>query len=121
MMGVKYPQMRQEVAGALAALADPDYQQRVWVNRIYPRENFYDDLTLNVNILYDMVLPDPKSRIGTVLVNEDEADQLTRLEEVLGPLVAELRDEPDDRYLSDPRWKEVVVAARSALSCMNPR
>jgi hypothetical protein len=117
---VKYPEMRQEIASALAALADPEYQQRVWIDRKYPRENFYDDLTLNINILYDMVLPDPRSRIGTVLVSENEVGHLARLEAVLGPLVAELRDAPDSRYLSDPRWEEVVVAAGSALSSMDP-
>lgn len=118
MTDVKYPQMRQEAASALAALADPEYQRRVWIDRKYPRDDFYDDLTLNVNILYDMVLPDPKSRIGTVLTSEKEANHLIRLEEVLGPLIAELRDAPDSRYLADPRWKEVVAAASSALSSM---
>jgi hypothetical protein len=116
---VKYPEMRREVVNALAALADPEYQQRVWIERNYPRDNFFDDLSLNINILYDMVLPDPVPRIGAVLLDENEVDQLIRLEKVLGPLIAELRDAPDSRYLSDPRWKQVVDAASSALSCMN--
>jgi len=116
---IKYPEMRREVANALAALADPEYQQRVWIDRNYPRDNFYDDLSLNINILYDMVLPDPTSRKGAVLLDENEVEQLTRLEEVLGPLIADLRDAPDGAYMSDPRWKQVVVAASSALSCMD--
>lgn len=120
MTNVKYPEMRQQVATALAALADPDYQQRVWIERTYPQHDFYDDLTLNVNILYDMVLPNARSRIGAVLLTENEVDKLTILEKVLGPLVKELRDAPDNQYLADPRWQDVVLAARAALSSMNP-
>jgi hypothetical protein len=116
---VKYPEMRREVTNALAVLADPEYQQRVWIDRNYPEEGFYDDLTLNINILYDMVLPDPKRRQGAVLLNENEVEQLTRLENVLGPLTAELRDALDSRYLSDPRWEQVVRVAGSVLVSMN--
>jgi hypothetical protein len=79
---VKYPEMRREVINALIALADPEYQQRVWIDGNYPRDNFYDDLSLNINILYDTVLPDPTPRIGAVLLDENEVDQLTRLEKV---------------------------------------
>ncbi|MCF6387911.1 hypothetical protein L2K20_13100 [Mycobacterium sp. MBM] len=118
MTGVKFPAMRQQTMTALAGLADREYQQRVWVAREYPREGFYDDLTLNVNTLYDMVLPDPQARLGVVLLNETEVALLSALEQVLGPLVDDLRDAPDQQYLSDPRWNDVVNAAGSALSAM---
>ncbi|WP_194166551.1 SCO4402 family protein [Mycolicibacterium sp. P9-22] len=86
--------MRQQTVTALTALADRDYPQRVWIDREYPREGFYDDLTLNVNTLYDMVLPDPQARLGVVLLSESEVALLTALEQVLGPLVDDLRDAP---------------------------
>lgn len=113
---VRFPAMRQEVVGALAALADRDYQQRVWIEHEYPRENFYDDLTLNINILYDMVLPDPHSRLGTVLLDECEANLLEELEKHLKPLIDELHNASDQRYVTDPRWDGVTDAAASALS-----
>src|SRR6478735_10589955 len=84
MPDVKFPAMRQQTTTALAALADREYQQRVWIAREYPREGFYDALTLNVNTLYDMVLPDPKARLGVVLLNESEIELLTDLERLLG-------------------------------------
>lgn len=103
---------------ALAALADREHQQRVWIAREYPREGFYDDLTLNVNTLYDMVLPDPQARLGVLLRNESEIALLTDVEQLLGPLIDDLGDASDQQYLSDPRWNEVVAAAASALSAM---
>lgn len=118
MPDVKFPAMRQQTTTALAALADREYQQRVWIAREYPREGFYDALTLNVNTLYDMVLPDPKARLGVVLLNESEIELLTDLERLLGPFIDDLRDASDQQYLSDPRWNEVVAAAASALSAM---
>jgi hypothetical protein len=115
---VRYPEMRREVVNALTSLSDPAYQRRVWIGRDYPREGFFDDLTLTVNVLYDMVLPDPGARLGTVLTDDREVDTLALLERVLGPLIADLGDAPDARYLSDPRWGDVVDAARSALTAM---
>jgi hypothetical protein len=110
--------MRREVVNALASLSDREYQRRVWIARTYPREGFFDDLTLTVNVLYDMVLPDPRTRVGTVLVSAHEVDRLRLLERVLGPLIADLGNAPDSRYLCDPRWNGVVDAARSALAAM---
>ncbi|WP_157890709.1 hypothetical protein [Mycolicibacterium goodii] len=54
-----------------------------------------------------------------VLTNSDEVDKLVKLEEVLGPLISELRDAPDERYMSDPRWDNVISAAVAALAAMN--
>lgn len=118
MTDVKFSAMRQQTMTALAALADREYQQRVWIAREYPREGFYDDLTLNVNTLYDTVLPDPRSRLGVVLRDKSEVARLDELDQLLGPLVDDRRDAPDQQYLSDPRWSEVVAAAASALSAM---
>lgn len=120
MPDVKFPAMRQQTVTALTALADRDYQQRVWIDREYPHAGFYDDLTLNVNMLYDTVLPDPRSRLGVVLLSESEVARLDELEQLLGPLIDDLGDTYDQQYLSDPRWSEVVAAAASALSAMRP-
>lgn len=118
MTQVRYPEMRREVVNALTSLSDPAYQRRVWIERDHPREGYFDDLTLTVNILYDMVLPDADTRLGSVLVSAREVDTLRLLERVLGQLITDLGDAPDSRYLSDPRWGGVVDAARSALAAM---
>ncbi len=120
MTNVRYPEMRRSVIEALASFADPDYQRRVWINREFPQENFYDDLDVNVSILYDdcVVVPDPRSRIGTVLVDGPEIDRLIELDQVLGPMIRRLGNAPDATYLADSEWPLVVAAARAALAAM---
>lgn len=117
---VKFPAMRREVIDAVAALSDLEYQRRVWIDRIFPKENFYDDLTLRSHILYDdtMVLPDPGSAIGDILIDGDEVARLAALDQVLGPLIDELGEADDFRYISHPRWPEVVRLAGRALSAL---
>lgn len=115
---VRFPAMRQQTLMALIALADPEYQERVWIQRHYPRDGFYDDLTMNINVLYDNVLPEPQSRVGTVLRSESESAELLRLEQVLGPLIDDLGDASDGEYISDRRWSDVVAAAATAAAEM---
>lgn len=117
---VEFPAMRAEVVSAVRALADRAYQEARW-GRVEPGVNFFDDLTLNVHILYDdcVVLPNPASRLGTVLLPED-VDVLVRLHEALGPMLADLADSPDSSYLEDPRWNLVLDAAQAALHVMAP-
>ncbi|MEV0059823.1 hypothetical protein [Nocardia sp. NPDC050718] len=120
MTDVQYPEMRKSVIDALEAFADPDYQRRVWIDHEFPQENFYDDLDVNVSILYDdcVVVPDPRSRIGTVLVDGPEVDRLIELDQVLGPMIGRLGNAPDATYLGDSEWPLVVTAARAALAAM---
>lgn len=120
MTDVRYPEMRKSVIEALESFADPDYQRRVWINHEFPQENFYDDLDVNVSILYDdcVVVPDPRSRIGTVLVDGPEVGRLIELDQVLGPMIRRLGNAPDAIYLGDSEWPLVVAAARAALAAM---
>jgi hypothetical protein len=115
---VAFPAMRREVLKSLAALSDPDYQQKVWVQREYPRLNYFDDLMQNVHVLYDgcQVLPEPHDRLWSVLLHGDEVARLRALDKALAPLVDELGDAPDVIYLADPRWDAVMSAAALALA-----
>ncbi len=63
---VQFPDMRRQVISALASLADTEYQERSWVRKIFPAENYYEDLRLEVNVLYEdfMVLPSPADSVG---------------------------------------------------------
>lgn len=119
-VSVRYPEMRHQVFSAVSALADPQYQQRVWLDRIYPHENYYDDLDLNISILYDdtSVLSDSASTMGQILANHEEVERFRSLAELLDPIIDELGDSPDSRYMSHPGWPAVVDAAKSALAVM---
>lgn len=117
---IQYPDMRAEVVDAVRSLSDLDYQQRVWIRREYQREGFYDDFTTNVNILFDdvCVLPAPQERLG-VLLHPDEVGAMRLFGDVLGPLIDELGDVSDARYLEHPQWPEVVARARRAYELLS--
>ena len=119
-MSVRYPEMRLQVFSAVTALADREYQQRVWIDQIYPHENYYDDLDLNIHILYDdtLVLSDPTSTLGQILATRAEVDRFRLLAERLDPIIDELGDSPDSGYVSHPGWPSVVDAAKSAREIM---
>lgn len=117
---VRHPSMRAEVVLAVQSLADPAYQQRVWIRREYPQDNFYDDLTQNVNILFDDtgVLPDPSSAVGDVLYS-NEVDPMATLNNVLDPLIDELGNADDSQYLDHPQWPVVVRTAQAAYAALH--
>lgn len=119
-VSVSYPEMRVQVFSAVNALADREYQQRVWIERIYPHENYYDDLDLNINILYDdtSVLPDPTDTLGQILASREEVDAFRILADRLDSIINELGDSPDPEYLSHAGWPGVVDAAKSAREVM---
>lgn len=118
MTEVKYPSARFNVISAIEALADPVHQRERW--GVYDEvADFYDDLDMNIHILYDdfHVLPDAAVAVGTVLL-PDEVAPMERLDRALGPMLKELGDVPDRTYMDDPRWPEVIEAARAALAVM---
>jgi hypothetical protein len=117
---VEYPSARWGVMRAVAALSDRDYQQRVWINHRLPHPNYYDSVDLAIHTLFDdwAVLPNPREAIGAILVDGPEIERLQKLGQVLGALVDELKKSPDEEYVRDPRWSEVVDSAVHALSAM---
>jgi hypothetical protein len=86
---------------------------------LQPEGHYYDDLDLNIHILYDdcCVLPDPSIRVGSVLF-EHENGVFVDLNRQLEPLLDELGDSPDSVYMGDRRWPRVVAAAGRALELM---
>lgn len=81
--------------------------------------NYYDDLSLNVHVLYDdcAVLPDPSGAVGST-IHAEEVLAFAGLELVLGPMLDDLGDAADEIYTKDPRWPAVVRAAGEALLVM---
>ena len=119
MNDVEYPEMRLNVVLAIQALADLDYQWRVWVRREYPHSNFFDDFTLNIHILYDdtrlLELLD-EARIGAFLRDEDEREALRPLRDALDTLFDRHGMKlTDEQYMTTPEWTAVVSAAQAAL------
>lgn len=114
---VEFPAMRAEVLVALRSMASPEEQKR-WIDPP-PNPTRIENLDINVHILYDdcEVVPEPADSVGSILY-EDEVPALRDFHAAFGPLLHELRNSPDEVYLADPRWPEVIRAARRALDVM---
>ncbi|AZQ71325.1 MULTISPECIES: SCO4402 family protein [Streptomyces] len=114
---VQLPDMRAEVISAVRALSDREYQQRVWIDRQYPSPGYYDDFTLNVNVLDDAaVLDDPNSAVGFTLASDEEARAMADLAVSINEVLAAVGSEsPDSAFLGSPLWGDVLDAAKNAL------
>ncbi|MFD5696467.1 SCO4402 family protein [Streptomyces lasiicapitis] len=118
---VKLPEMRAEVISAVQALASPEYQQKVWIDRTYPHPDYYDDFTLNVHILYDdtTVLASPEAALGNTLTSEQEVSAMKKLAHALDAALDDVgADAPDTEFLQSPLWPQVVAAAQAALTAL---
>ncbi len=117
--GVKYPAMRNEIIGALEALADREYQQRVWVERRFPSPTYYDDFDTAIHTLYDDtgIGDDVRSQIGSTLRDETEASLMQDVISALEEVFAECGDDADFQTVRTSKsWPSVVSAAAAAVS-----
>lgn len=116
--GVEFPLKRENVIAAVRALSDMEYQRTRW-GRYEEGVRFYDDLALDIHVLYDDtdVLPDPRGAVPAVL-HQSEVGPLAHLGAVLAPLLDAYGDSAEEVYRRDPRWPDVVAAARAALAAM---
>jgi len=120
--GVKFPWMRAELINTLNKLADREHQRRVWVDRKYPNEKYYDDFDMSVHYLYDhtTVALEPLEWIGLVLKNEHEAELVGEVGQALERLFAALGTEKTDKeYIESPLWDDVVEAAKRAHAAID--
>ncbi|MFD0856457.1 hypothetical protein ACFQ07_29735 [Actinomadura adrarensis] len=118
---VQYPEMRAQILETLRALADPEHQRQVWVEHRPPRPGYYDDLDLNISVLFDdtIIAEDPCAHIGKTLHNENEAQAVQALVDVLDPFIESLpRGTDDATAISMPAWRDVVEAARRAVTVL---
>ena len=118
MIGVEFPQMRDEVISALQSLACADHQRLRW-GVLEAGVNYFENLTLVVNTLYDdtAVLPDPSRSVGTIIY-EAEVVALEAVAARLSPMIDDLGNAPDNVYTADVRWPSVVDTAGAALAAM---
>lgn len=118
MKSVEFPDMRLNAISALMSLAD-SAKQDMWGQDFDGL--YYDDLTMDVNILYDdcEVLPNPEISVGSV-VHLSEVAALREVDKALRPLLDELGESPDEAYRAHPGWGKVMAAAAEALRQMEP-
>ncbi|MBX9244022.1 hypothetical protein ICW40_04265 [Actinotalea ferrariae] len=104
--------MRLEIATAVASLSDLEYQQRVWVGKEWPVEEYYDNVERTIQWLCEETpaLGEPETLVGSMLFAE-EVLPMSALAAQLAPIIEDLGAAPDEAYLNDPRWPGVVAAA----------
>ena len=116
---LQYPGMRGEIIDALKSLSDRNLQERYWLYKDFPTTSYYEDLTTNINLLYDtQVLPEPEKSVGITLKSIEEARALRALGEALSSLIDELGDAPDSTYVGSDSWQQIVSLAADALTVL---
>lgn len=118
---VEFPEMRAEAIEALRAIADPDYQRRMWVEEVGQHPRIIENLDTNIHILYDdtRVAEVPYERIGTILRTESEARALEEFDHVMSPFLDSLDSAADDAtIIAMPQWQAIVAAAQKALQVL---
>ncbi|WP_206506678.1 SCO4402 family protein [Streptomyces chrestomyceticus] len=117
---VQFPEMRERIISAVRHLSDPQYQQKVWLNKEYPHDGYYDDFTLTFNSLQDTaVLDDTTAAIGITLTSSAEAVPMQHLADRLDNIIDTVGGQaPDSVFLTSPLWDSVVDAAQRALEAL---
>ena len=113
-----YPNMRSELIDHLSALADPEYQERVWVKHQPAPGIEYDEFDYVVHFLFDdtSLATDPESCIGWYLTNEREVVAVRIVVNSINVLFDKCgKCLKDSEYLAKPEWLDVVAAAKTAL------
>ncbi|MFG3297150.1 hypothetical protein ACGF3G_51370 [Streptomyces sp. NPDC048179] len=120
MADVEFPEMRENVLSAARALGGADNQDRVWIRREYPHAGYFDDFSLNLNIVFDtLVLEDSASTLGKILRSDEEVSAMTELAERVNlVLEREGSDRIDAEYVRSRYWPGVLQAASRAYSVL---
>jgi len=109
--------LRNELIGSLRALADPEYQRRVWIQLEQPLPGYEDAIDIAIHLVLDDLGLDTylPQAMGKVLQNDAEAEAVRVVVEALvavldtvGPLATA------EEHIRSPAWPEVVRAAAKA-------
>ncbi len=118
---LKYPDMRLDLCDFLEAFSDHDYQQSVWVRQEIRHEVVF--LSDAVSFLFDdtKLAETPYACIGVFLLNQKEADELTKLISVLDDIFKKHGGMLDDAaYIALPEWQQVIERAQAARRLICP-
>jgi hypothetical protein len=109
---------RDEMFHYLQALANPDYQQRVWVNGEYLPEIGHDGFGYVITFFFEdtMLAEAPQNNVGTILESPDEVPLIANVCDALANVVHVMGDDRTDaEYIRSPHWRAVVMAAADAI------
>jgi hypothetical protein len=114
---MQYPHHRKKLIHNLRALADPDYQTRVWVDFEVPYHPYCDEFGEVVHFIFDDMDLDTRleQAIGRILENSAEAEAVETVVESLDKVLDSAGPNASDEvYVNSRYWGEVISAARQA-------
>lgn len=111
------PEGRWEVLGAVARLADREYQERVWVRgRAWQACDPLASFGQTVAALRgNRVLPEPSDAVPGVLVDGPQVARLRELGQALAVFLEGNSDVPFAQRIREPAWGDVIDRAWSSL------
>lgn len=117
---IEYPDMRASAIYMLRSLADPEHQQRIWIEGDLPNWRYWDalDMIVRDSEMNGLDEEDLSGQVGLTFENAEEAAAVQKVYELLWPLVDKLGDADDAVYVADPVWPEIVAAAQAALAAL---
>ena len=120
---MKYPDMYKQLLRHITALADPEYQRKVWVDGDYPPGVQLDNFDLVIHFLFDdtLLAEKPESAIGWFLENKQQAAAVKKIIDRIDRILDDHVDiDTDEEYIALDEWIGVVEAARDALKLFPP-
>ncbi|HNT78706.1 MAG TPA: hypothetical protein PKH77_27165 [Anaerolineae bacterium] len=118
---LKYPGLRNNLIFTLRALADPVYQQKVWVDSITPREGYIDNFDEAVHCIFDALSLEMhlEAAIDVILQDPREADMVKALVQSLNAALNNVPSNvPDQMFIESDYWPAVVRTAREAYTAL---
>lgn len=118
---IAYPEMRNYMIESIRALADEDYQQRVWINGEMPTDKYEDCFDFAINCLFDDLSLDTdwEKAIGAVLEDETELTAVQNLVRILDELIDKIgKDKPDIDFINAQEWPTVLHTAKNVYKLL---
>jgi hypothetical protein len=123
-MMIQLPDVRNRVVWRLQGLADPEYQERVWLRGEPPRPGGQDDFGDAINDFYDAFdtgqAYDPDCAIGVSLRSIAEAQAVREVIDSLDRALQQSEVQPVsfEQVRQSEVWPQVIEAAGRALEVM---
>lgn len=118
-MSVELPGKREELQYYLQALSNRDFQERAWVQGIFPPGVVYDSFDYAINFFFDdtHLADNPQGTVGWILEDAREVAAVQTVTRALDHVLKQQgTDRPVTEYLASSEWQAVIEASDLALA-----
>jgi len=107
----------------LSNLANREYQEQVWINRMMPQGVEYDDISEVIHFLYDdtRIAAEPNEMVGVYFRDSRELEAMKTLIMQLDVALEniDIIHTPVREFIDNENWTNVIHAAQNALAVFN--